>query len=183
MKRSMMTNSFCLILAISGTIMRKWICRILRCNIKILRINWALHLDKRDIIGTILYNLGSIQFKMGNYDLSLPFYRKSVFYNAVSQNYLSLSQVYLEMANLFEKTGEHDSSLVYTKKALAVAQQVNYVLGIYNASNLLFKMYDAKNNDSALKYLKLTVINKDSLFSQEKTKQVQNLTFSEQLRE
>src|SRR4051794_35637672 len=84
----------------------------------------GLHLDKRDIIGTILYNLGSIQFKMGNYDLSLPFYHKSVFYNEVSQNYLDLNQAYLGIANLFLKTNEPDSTIFYTKKALTAAQQV-----------------------------------------------------------
>src|SRR3954451_8178692 len=129
----------------------------------------CLRLNKREIIGTVLYNLGSIQFKMGNYDLSLPFYHKSVFYNEVSQNYLDLNQAYLGIANLFLKTNEPDSTIFYTKKALTAAQQVNYLFGVYNASNLLFKIYDSKNNDSALKYLKLTAISKDSLFSQEKT--------------
>ncbi len=53
-----------------------------------------------------------------------------------------------------------------------------------DALNLLASIYKSKNNiDSVAKYLQLTIAAKDSLFSQQKVLQIQNMTFNEQLRQ
>ena len=51
------------------------------------------------------------------------------------------------------------------------------------AATMLASFFEKTNNDSTLKYLKITIALKDSLFNQEKTKQVQSLTINEQLRQ
>jgi signal transduction histidine kinase len=57
-----------------------------------------------------------------------------------------------------------------------------YPLGILEASTMLTGIYESeKNKDSTLKYLKLTIALKDSLFSREKTRDAQSLAFNEQL--
>ena len=53
-----------------------------------------------------------------------------------------------------------------------------------NAGNFLADYYKSiQKIDSAYLYLNLTVAAKDSLFSQEKSKQIQNLSFTEMLRQ
>ena len=52
-----------------------------------------------------------------------------------------------------------------------------------NAATLLASLYKTTNSDSTVKYLTLSIALKDSLFNQEKTRQVQSLTINEQLRQ
>jgi hypothetical protein len=54
---------------------------------------------------------------------------------------------------------------------------------MFNATNMLAAFYEKSNSDSSLKYLKLSIALKDSLFDQEKVKQLQSLTINEQLRQ
>ena len=56
-----------------------------------------------------------------------------------------------------------------------------YPLGLLKAANMLANIYGSQNKpDSALKYLRIAVAVKDSLFSREKTMAIQNLGFKEQ---
>jgi hypothetical protein len=60
----------------------------------------------------------------------------------------------------------------------------NFSLQQMQAGNFIAELYESeKKADSAFKYLKITMTLKDTLFSQEKAKSIQNMTFEENIRQ
>ena len=98
-------------------------------------------------------------------------------------NSAQLPFAYFWKGEIAFRTNEFDSAIYYLKKAYAKAQEASFHDGMLKASGLLAALYENNNSDSTLKYLKLNVTFKDSSFSAEKVKQVQSLTFTEQLRQ
>jgi tetratricopeptide (TPR) repeat protein len=143
----------------------------------------ALQKNAREQIGDILYSLGSIQSKLGNDDLALPYYRKAEIQNRLVGNDIYLSLSYYGLATVFKRAGAIDSTRFYLGKSYETSMGISDRKGMLDAATQLSSLYEPLNNDSALKYLKLSVALKDSIFKQEKVKQVQSLTIDEQLRE
>jgi hypothetical protein len=88
------------------------------------------------------------------------------------------------MAFLFKENKATDSAFYCAKKAFAIARQVNNPYSIVRASSFLKDFFKSKNMlDSAFEYQEIMTTAKDSLLSLEKIKQVQNISFEEQLRQ
>ncbi|MBS1762156.1 MAG: hypothetical protein JSR00_04725 [Bacteroidetes bacterium] len=134
--------------------------------------------------GIALNNLGNIYSKLGqnviamaNYNLCIPY-----LLNAAGEN--DLCEPYLGKAKLFLKDGAIDSSLHYAKLSMKLAKDGGFSPQILSAATFLTDYYTtAKNVDSAFTYQKEMVHAKDSLFSQEKQREIQSLTFDESLRQ
>ena len=89
-------------------------------------------------------------------------------------NYNGISAVY-------KATNNFDSAAFYSKKVLAEKIEKRYPTGLLKAANMLADIYGLQNkSDSSLKYLRIALTVKDSLFSREKTMAIQNLAFKEQ---
>lgn len=74
-----------------------------------------------------------------------------------------------------------DSAAWYSKKVLAEKIEKTYPIGLLKATNMLAGIFEKQNKpDSTLKYLRVAINTKDSLFSREKTMAIQNLAFKEQ---
>ncbi len=136
-----------------------------------------------DLTGSILSSLGDIQARLGNDDIALPFFKKALSSVENFGDHTDESRTLIAMAEVYKRTGVRDSAIYYLKIAFAMAQKASFHDGMLKASGLLAELYENKNADSTLKYLKLNVAFKDSSFSAEKVKQVQSLTFAEQLRQ
>jgi len=88
------------------------------------------------------------------------------------------------ISQLFQKNGQYDSSIGYARKALDAGYEIANPADIADASTLLFSIYQQKNNkDSAYKYLQIAAFTKDTLFTQDKLKQIQLLAFEEKSRQ
>jgi two-component system NtrC family sensor kinase len=130
--------------------------------------------------GNIFSILGDIYADNHNYDSALFFYRNGVpgavkYYiePELIDNYNGIAGVYKAMNNL-------DSAAWYCKKVLTERIEKSYPLGLLKATNILSEIYSIqKKPDSALKYIRIALTIKDSLFSREKTMAVQNLAFKE----
>ena len=92
--------------------------------------------------------------------------------------------LHLGIAKLFEKKGQMDSALHYGKLALNLYQGMKSATEeLVDAASLLYKVYAGEHRtDSAYKYLATAVALKDSVFSQDKERQIQSLQFNEILR-
>jgi two-component system, NtrC family, sensor kinase len=91
---------------------------------------------------------------------------------------------YNGIASVYKQTGQTDSAIFYTKKVIAEGTTVSMPVPVIEASALLANIYKSINNtDSAFKYQALLLAAKDSLFSQDKARQMQNITFDEQMRQ
>jgi len=83
-------------------------------------------------------------------------------------------------AEFFKNTGQLDSSIYYAKMALELCRNHQFGEQATDASNLVAKSYELlRNSDSALKYTKIFMATKDTIFNQSKLTQIQLLNFDE----
>jgi tetratricopeptide (TPR) repeat protein len=143
---------------------------------------FTLSKDKYQFIFTLI-GLGDVQLKMGNRELAMGYYREAI-QNGISYNdSLGLSSVYLRIARLYDAAGEKDSCKIYAERTFLYAQRVNVLQNIIESGKLLSKLYENENDQKALRYLQIALEANDSLFSRERTLQIQNMSLAETVRE
>jgi len=126
------------------------------------------------------YSLGDVEVKKKHYEQALNYYRLTI---PVGNN-LDIVYAYKGIARLYQETGNIDSSIYYTKEILNNWRFSSFPRGVLEAMTILAQDYKLKNqNDSAIKYLELSIALNDSLFNKEKTRAIQSLTFNEQLQQ
>ncbi len=145
-------------------------------------LNQALPLAKiknPTSFGRILYLLGDVALTKNNTEQAYSFYRQSISVLSKGNYYARLGEAYYRLATFYQKTARKDSMLHYARLSLVNAQKSGYVKGILKSSQLLTKLYKGKNDAEALRYYEIAVAAKDSLYSQDKTKQLLSLSFEE----
>ena len=125
-------------------------------------------------------NLGYIYLSMGNYQMANKYFRdaikESLFYNNI---YFQVRN-YNNLAKLFDKTNQPDSCIYYASSSLALCLKHHFVDFAYEASGLLSKTYEsARKPDSTLKYIKIMLVAKDSVFSQTKGQEFRQVKFDD----
>jgi signal transduction histidine kinase len=130
--------------------------------------------------GNISHVLGDAYAGKFNYDSALFFYRNGVSVSG-KNNITDLIDSYNGIAVVYKATNNFDSAVWYSKKVLSEKIEKKYPIGLLKAANMLADIYGSQNKpDSILKYLRIALTVKDSLFSREKTMAIQNLAFKEQ---
>ena len=144
----------------------------------------AIVLKDTDFTGMTLNNLGNIYTKMGQPVIAMEFYKSGLPNLIQAGDDDALCECSLGMAKLFQKSGNKDSCVYYARLSMVTAQNGGFTNRILNASNFLSDYYKTIGMvDSAYVYLATTITAKDSLFSQEKSRQIQNLSITEMLRQ
>jgi signal transduction histidine kinase len=144
----------------------------------------AIAVNFKDIIGSIRSNQGKIEDIKGNVQGALKYFREAVAADIAINNAQDLSVSNLNIAKLYFKNHQTDSAIFYAQNALDIATKGNFKPNILNAAKELYTYYDKLNNlPLAFKYFKLSTTIKDSLFSQDKVKQLLSLDFSEKERQ
>jgi two-component system, NtrC family, sensor kinase len=129
----------------------------------------------------VYYYMAAINDKKGISLPALDYYREGI---KLSLNRADSIEGYNRLASLFKKIGMEDSAIFYSKKVIAEGLKASFPSDVHDASKLLAGIYKSKHfTDSAFKYLELMLVAKDSFYSEEKLKQLQNLSFNEQLRQ
>ncbi len=137
-----------------------------------------------DLMGFALNNLGNIYSKMGQDAVAMDNYRSSLLYYIPEDDEDGLCETYLGMATLFRRLGKTDSCLHYAELSLAYGKKGGFTPRVMNASNFLTGYYTSVHNvDSAFVYQSATIAAKDSLFSEEKQREIQSLSFDETMRQ
>ena len=132
----------------------------------------------------ILYLLGNVEAKEKHYEQALNYYRVAIPIAINNKNYLDIVYTYNLIAQVYQETGNIDSSIYYAKEILNKWRFSFFQRGVLEAITILAQDYKLKNrNDSAIKYLELRIALNDSLFNKEKTRAIQNLTFNEELQQ
>jgi tetratricopeptide (TPR) repeat protein len=128
--------------------------------------------------------LGEVNSKLNNIDLALVYYKISKSLAIRNNIYKDILDNNNGIADIFRKLLLFDSVIFYSKDALKYQEKVTYTKGSLYAYENLAYAYKQKNlNDSSIKYYELSIRIKDSLFSQEKTMQIQNLANDEESRQ
>jgi tetratricopeptide (TPR) repeat protein len=134
-------------------------------------------------IGSGLYHMGQNYFETEQNSLALDNYRLSIPYSLKAQNYLRLCDAFLGMGKVFEKMQQNDSVLFYAKYSLVIAKEKEFTQQLRDAARFLSHYYRKVNADSAFFYQDISRTANDSLFSKQKQRQFQNLSFDEKLRQ
>ncbi|HRP43293.1 MAG TPA: ATP-binding protein [Ginsengibacter sp.] len=125
------------------------------------------------------FTLGKIFIKKGQPKKALDYYRTGIGIPGLPVNTID---GYNGIAGVFEKLGQTDSAVYYAQKVMSEVKLTAQMIQIVSAASLLTQIYKDKGLiDSAFKYQSILVTAKDSLFSQEKVKEFQNITFSEKM--
>ncbi len=143
-----------------------------------IRLNDTYH------IATSSDMLGSIFYKMNRPDSAMMYKQKAAkCYREVNEDDMRAGTL-LGIAEIFKDTKQADSSLYYARQAFSIASKGGFPSVILNASKFLAGRFkDDGKLDSAFHFQELYIAAKDSLFSEEKVKQVQVLAFAEQQRQ
>ncbi len=135
-------------------------------------------------IAFLIRNFGIIQYLKGNYARSIDFFRKSAAQKQTADNHYLQGEDYRRMAEAYRKLNNLDSCIYCAKIAYQQAELEHNPNLIMLTTALLTDIFEAKNDyKQAYDYQQIMLKAQDSLFSQQKTLQVQNLTFSEQQRQ
>jgi signal transduction histidine kinase len=146
--------------------------------------NLGVQLNDKARIGLSLNNLGNIYSKMGESAAAMRNYKLSIPYAIETKNDNALCETYLGMAKLFQKAGNADSCLYYAKRSLAIAQNGGFLDYVLSATSFLTGYYTSIHNvDSAFVYQSAAIAAKDSLFSQDKQRAIQSISFDEATRQ
>jgi tetratricopeptide (TPR) repeat protein len=144
----------------------------------------ALKLNDKQGTAIAFATLGNIYAKMGQQNLALEYYRTSIRNLLVLGDFDLSCEYTLNMARIFKDQKQSDSSLFYAKLSMKTAEKAGYGIYVVDAANFLNEYYKNKKNiDSAYFFLNIASFAKDSLFNQEKTKLLQNLSLTETLRQ
>jgi two-component system NtrC family sensor kinase len=128
--------------------------------------------------------LGTIETRKKNYQKAMACYDSVQYGVNTYKNNIDVVFSYFLKAQLYQKTGNMDSSISYAKAILSEPEFSNVHRAVLEALTVLAEDYRLmKNNDSTLKYLELRVALNDSLFNKEKSRAIQNLTFNEELQQ
>ena len=145
-------------------------------------IQRAYDLDIRDTYhwSVSYHDLAGLYEQKGNFSRAIQLYKQSYLISENSEEFTD----YNGLASVYYKTGQLDSAICYAEKVIRQGTAVSITEPIIEASALLTKIYKSiHETDSAFKYQEILLTTKDSLFSQDKVRQMQNVTFDEQLRQ
>jgi hypothetical protein len=128
-------------------------------------------------------NLGEINLRLGENDIALNYFRKLNKANEKGKNFLE-PEMYREMSKCFKNMKQKDSAIFYANESFKWG---NYYLSnseIKETANYLTTLYgDYNMKDSAFKYQNIYVKIQDSLFSNEKIRNLQIATIQENIKQ
>lgn len=144
----------------------------------------ALKYNDLDALGTASSILGTIYSNMNSPELALGYYRSSISYHEQVEDEEGICTSTLGMAELFTKSGQQDSALHYARRSVLTGLRGGFTNKVLEASKFLAVYFKEKRQiDSAFHYQELAITAKDSLFSEEKIKEVENLSLAESQRQ
>jgi two-component system NtrC family sensor kinase len=146
--------------------------------------NESKKLNLTDNIGWVQRDLGEVEVEKGNKAGALQLFRQAVISDKAVDDGEDVSIACLSTASLYHKYKQQDSAEYYALKALEAAATGKFEQDVLNAGKVLYTFYDEDHNlPQAYKYFKITTAAKDSLYSQDKVKQLLSLDFDEKERQ
>lgn len=136
------------------------------------------------LIENLERDLGEVELARKHKEIALTYLRHAIQHSISAEDVEMLSMSYLSISKLYHQYQQPDSAKFYAKKALETAQSQKYQQDALNAGKVLYSYYDEEHNlPEAYKYYKLAMDAKDSLYSQDKVRQVLSLDFEEKQRQ
>lgn len=135
-------------------------------------------------MGMCLNNIGNTYIRANEFSKAFDSYKKALPLLKKDNNDSFLCETYQGLSKAFSHFGKVDSAIYYAKSALRLAGNRRLSSYYLQSCELLTHLYQiAKQADSALTYQGRLLVMKDSIYSQEKVKQMESLTIAERLRQ
>ena len=123
--------------------------------------------------------LGDVYFKRNQLDSALYCYRLT-FKHTFQEDRIDINN---GIATIFRKRNQPDSCRYYATMAFDTAELIHYRKGAMHAFELLGWVYEKTNPVKAMRYYKISMAIKDSLYDREKLSRVNFLVFAEKQKE
>src|SRR6476469_1098302 len=142
----------------------------------------------------LLDDIAEIYADVGEDSIAMLYFRRSlsIFLSTDPYNNMNKAEIFVGIAKLFKNAGQNDSAFFYASLAMPLVkkellkgyEKVNLTGYLYGASNIIADFYKSKRRlDSAFIYQEIKIGAKESLSSQEKLKELQNIDCNEALHE
>ncbi len=136
------------------------------------------HGDSSDIV-TEMNNIGLTYMNMGNYTEALRYCNKSLQQSQKSKNKVGLVQCYKGLSEVYHKMGNDSSSIRYCNLCLNSAKEIKFKQSIADSYLRLSEIYASeKIFDKAYQFQSMYLVYNDSIFNEEKQKQLSQLQTS-----
>ncbi len=124
--------------------------------------------------------LGDIEEKAGNHKNALDFYKRTIMPGGATT---ANAEAYGKIANVFSQTNQDNLHFTTLRRKLfCYCKYCKNPFTIINSGNLLVNLFRSHLSfDSAFFYQDLVMQAKDSVFNQEKERQIHNIYFNEKL--
>ncbi len=136
------------------------------------------------VYGGVLNDLGMTYDALGKDSLALNYLRRSlVYFTKVEIQYLNYCVTTIGLAQYFHKREMPDSTLFYARLSLGTALDKGFLPYISESSSLITAYFQNINNtDSAYFYQQIGFEAYKTLYNDESSRQIQNMSLSEQRR-
>jgi Tetratricopeptide repeat len=132
----------------------------------------------------MLYIFATVYYAKGDEDLAESYYKKCISFSSLENIMVPYVNASTDYGKLLLTEDDLNVSKQFALAALKRAKESDYKLGVINASGLLRMVYEKLNiKDSAYYYADMKEAYRDSVFSEQQTNQIQNLSFSQQIKE
>jgi two-component system, NtrC family, sensor kinase len=143
----------------------------------------AIRTNNLGIIAYIIRNFGIIAVARGDYKRGIDYFRKSIIVLKTKTNHYLLSENNRRLADVYLRLKQPDSALFFSKIAYGEGKLDKDPELVMKAAGMLASIYSATGDyKNAWLYQQEKSVNSDSLFSREKSLQVENLAFTENQR-
>lgn len=134
--------------------------------------------------GGVWASIGSTHLRNGDIEKARLSYSKSIETSLTTGNTESIGSTFYQLAEFFTNTEQFDSALIYAHKGLNISLSVRSPQHMLIGYNILASTYAKLGNiDSAYHYQSVAIITSNSMLSEEKIVHLQNLDFSEHIRQ
>ncbi len=134
-------------------------------------------------IAYLIRNFGTIADSRGDHKKAIDYFRKSIIVLKVKTNHYLLSEDNRRLADAYLHLKRTDSALFFAKGAYDEGKLDKDPELVMKAADMLASIYSSTGDyKNAWLFQQEQIVNSDSLFSREKSLQIQNLTFNEDQR-
>ena len=132
----------------------------------------------------VLYIFATVYKAKGDTDLAESYYKKCIVFSNAENIYAPYVTATTDYGQHLFDGDKYNLSKEYTLNSFNKALQAKYKLGMINAAALLRKVYYAiGQKDSSYFYADVKDAYSDSVFNEQQRNQIQNLAFSQQIKE
>ena len=122
------------------------------------------------------YYTGEVYLKQKKYEKAIECFEESYTLNKQVKSKILSTSILNHLASIYLVQKNHDLALIHSREALKIALKVNAKAEIRDAFENIYEVYLFKNQkDSALWYIQRWIAIKDSIFNENKDKQIDQL--------